>query len=68
MHSSYMEPKGCHFLFHGMIRKKLIVVSLMVGFVYVSVSSFVCLHSIVRSQTIYTTTLNSTLHKSRIVP
>jgi len=23
MHSSYVEPKGCHFLFYGMIRKKV---------------------------------------------
>jgi len=23
MHPNYVEPKGCHFLFYGMIRKKV---------------------------------------------
>jgi len=50
MHSSYVESKGCHFSFHGVIRKKLIVVSAVVGFLYMSTSSLVCLHVIVRSR------------------
>ena len=50
MHSSYVESKCCHFLFYGMTGKKLIVVPVPVGFLYMSTSSCLCLLVIVRSR------------------
>ena len=46
MHSSYVESKCCHFLFYGVIRKK--VVSVVIGFLYMSTSGLMCLRVIVR--------------------
>jgi len=52
MHSNYVESKGCHFLFYGVIRKKVNCCVCNGWFPVYSIctSSLVCLHVIVRSK------------------
>jgi len=50
MHSSYVGSKGWHFCSTGSLERKLIVVSVVVGFPYMSTSTLVCLRVSVRSR------------------
>jgi len=45
-----VESKGCHFLFYGVIRKKVNCCVFSVWFPVLSTSSLVCLRVIVRSR------------------